>query len=232
MGISYNKKIENLCKNRILGFDVPPWRTLPILQESPLWSLIHKSPLSCPPLFDLLLPGLCSLNHKSLLSCPQASAFLSISFFSLVRKSLLSCPQVSTLMLPSLCSFDQKSQLSCSQASVFLSISVCSLVRMCPLTFTKVAALLSKTLRSFVQNSSLYFLQVSAQHTTVLIQLLFTQPPITILNITAKLLIQQFCNFHIISLWPQSKKRTTLLFFIVTIFMVLSSLIFHLGQLV
>ena len=47
-------------------------------------------------------------------------------------------------------------------------------------------------------------------HISVLIQSLFTQPPITLLDITAKLLIQQLCNFHIISIWPQSKKRTTL----------------------
>ena len=48
-------------------------------------------------------------------------------------------------------------------------------------------------------------------NTSALIQSLFTQPSITLLNITAKLLIRQLCNFHIISIWPQRKKRTTLL---------------------
>ena len=50
-------------------------------------------------------------------------------------------------------------------------------------------------------------------HTSALIQSLFTQPPITLLDITSKLIIQQLCKFHIISIWPQRKKRTTLLLF-------------------
>ena len=48
-------------------------------------------------------------------------------------------------------------------------------------------------------------------HTSALIQSLFMQHPITLLDITAKLIVRQPCNFHIISIWPQRKKRTTLL---------------------
>ena len=42
-------------------------------------------------------------------------------------------------------------------------------------------------------------LRASAAHTSVLIKSLFTQPPITLLEITAKLIIEQLCNVHIIS---------------------------------
>ena len=49
------------------------------------------------------------------------------------------------------------------------------------------------------------------KHISALIQSLFAQSSITLLNLTAKLIIQQLCNFHIISIWPQRKKRTTLL---------------------
>ena len=52
-------------------------------------------------------------------------------------------------------------------------------------------------------------LQCFSFHTSTLIQSLFMQPPITLLNIMAKLIIRPLCNFHIISIWPQRKKRTT-----------------------
>ena len=74
--------------------------------------------------------------------------------------------------------------------------------------------------------------QASPPHISALIQSLFTQPPNTLLHITAKLIIQQLCNFHIISIWPQRKKRTTFLFLLLQFFVVLSILIFHLAQLI
>ena len=58
------------------------------------------------------------------------------------------------------------------------------------------------------------------------------QPPITLLDITAKIIIRQLCNFHIISIWPQRNKRTTLLLLFPSFSVDLSCLIFHLKQLV
>ena len=86
-----------------------------------------------------------------------------------------------------------------------------SLYFLCPIYqplggFTSLGVYFSKTTPLLAAFLSKYPpISYKRSYTSALIQSLFMQHPITLLDITAKLIIQQHCNFHIISIWPKKK---------------------------
>ena len=115
-------------------------------------------------------------------------------------------------------------QLSYCQPNVFckqqlsywqLTVEINSLVKLALMRFL---AVLTQFKHMLTFQSSAYWIKLLATHTfqmiflfcltlvcgslhtSALIQSLFAQPPITLLDITAKLLIRQLCYFHIISI--------------------------------